>query len=91
MMANRYEGAIVTPNYTFEREQAQFPQYRYPTMGKLLTVLKAVRDDYNNILLWFSDFQISIPLAAVCFNVLQYEEEGDEILNEAYKIVNQLP
>jgi hypothetical protein len=91
MMGNRYEGAIVTPNYTFEREQAQFPQYRYPNKGRLLTVLRAVWDDGNNILLWFSDFQTAIPLAAVCFDVLQSEAEGDEILNEAYKIANRLP
>lgn len=95
MMANsldrRYEGAIVVPNYTFEQEQQAYPQYRYPTMDKLLTVLRVVRDEMNNIMFWFDDFQTAIPLYAACFDVLQWEKEGDQILNEAYKIANKLP
>lgn len=84
-------GSLVTPNYTFEREQKAFPQYTYPKIGMLLTVAKTARDELNNLMLWFNDFKIPIPLAAECFNELQDEWEGDEILNEVYKIANRLP
>lgn len=90
MNTSLYINAIVTPNYSFEREQRAFPQYNYPKQGLLLTVLKAARDEFNNTMLWFSDFRIPIPLAAVCFDVLQDGDEGEEILEETFKIANKL-
>ena len=86
-----YRNCIVTPNYSFEREQKAFPQYVYPKPGLLLTVLKVVKDEVNNLLFWFSDFKSPIPFAAICFDVLQNAEEGEEILEEVYKIANKLP
>ena len=91
MNTSIYTNAIVTPNYSFEREQHVFPQYKYPKQGILMTVLKVAKDELNNTLLWFSDFKIPIPLAAVCFDVLQDGEEGEEILEQAFKIANRLP
>lgn len=85
------QGSIVTPNYKFDREQNAFPQYTYPKMGMLLTVAKTVKDELGNLMLWFNDFKIPIPLAAECFDELQDEWDGDEILSEAYKIANNLP
>jgi len=86
-----YENCLVTPNYSFEREQFAFPQYRYPKPGMLLTVLKSVKDELNNLMFWFSDFKMPIPLAGVCFDIVQSGDEGEEILDEVFKIINNLP
>jgi len=81
--------SLVTPNYDFATER-QLYRYDYPTMDRILTVNKIQFDELENQMLWFDELKIPIPLAAVCFDEVQDEEEGDAVLNEAYKLANNL-
>jgi hypothetical protein len=82
-------GSLVVPNYDFARERTLY-RYDYPTMDKILTVNKVQFDELENQMLWFDELKIPIPLAAICFDEVQDEAEGDCILNEAFKIANNL-
>jgi hypothetical protein len=82
------KGDIVKPNYDFAKERKQY-DYNYPEKDRLLTVCKVVMDSERNRMFFFEELSIPIPLYEACFDLVQDEWEGDEILNEAYRIANK--
>ncbi len=87
-MNNITAGSLVKPNYNFRQERIAFPMYNYPNIENTLTVKRIARDESNNVMLWFSDWQIPIPLAACCFDLVQDTEDGQLILDEVHDILN---
>ena len=82
-------GSLVQCNYNFDREREKF-KHAYPKINDLLTVTKREFDSDGDPVLWFDELKIPVPLYEECFDEVQDEYEGDEILNEAFKIANRL-
>jgi hypothetical protein len=83
------QGSIVKCTYNFDREREVYG-YKYPHTDDLLTVTKLQKDSEGEVVLWFDELKIPVPLYENCFVEVQDEAEGDEILNEAFKIANNL-
>jgi hypothetical protein len=82
-------GSLVQCNYNFDREREKF-KYAYPKINDLLTVIKREMDRYGNHVLWFDELKIPVPLYEESFDEIQDEYDGDAILNEAFKIANNI-
>ena len=84
-------GDIVKCNYDFIEERRRY-QLAYPKKGQYLTVSECLQamEDPNCFMLFFDDLRLSIPLSAERFELVQTELDGDTVLNEAYKIANNL-
>lgn len=82
-------GDIVKCNYNFDEERAQW-KLPYPKKGDYLIVLQCLQHDTDErtFMLYFDSPKLGIPLAAIRFDLVQDEQDGDNILNEAYKIAN---
>jgi hypothetical protein len=85
------KGDLVRCNYNFDVEREKF-KLSYPKIGDYLTVATCLQHevDYHAFLLFFEDLLFPIPLAANRFDLVQQEREGDTVLNEAWKIANNL-
>jgi hypothetical protein len=83
-------GDLVMVTYDFTPQRINFT-YNYPELGRLLIVLKDLINEEGDRCFFFEELNIPIPLNEPCFRLMQSEAEGDEILNEAYKIANRLP
>lgn len=84
-------GDIVKCNYDFMEERSIY-KLPYPKVGQYLTVSECMQsmEDPQTFMLFFEDLRMSIPLAAYRFHLVQTEGDGDSILNDAYKIANNL-
>lgn len=83
-------GDIVKCNYSFleERELYKLP---YPKKGDYLTVKDCLKDpEHGYYVLFFEDLQLSIGLSSARFDLVQTEQEADSVLNNVYKIANNL-
>jgi hypothetical protein len=84
------EGDLCKCVYDFWKERQKFG-YNYPHVKDILKVNKVVMNPLHERCLYFDELNIPVPLVDECFELLQRESEGDEILNEAFKIANGMP
>jgi hypothetical protein len=83
-----HAGDIVKCNYDFIKERNQY-KLAYPRKGQYLTVSDCL-ESQGIFALFFDDLRLSIPLTSYRFDLVQTERDGDGILNDAYKIANNL-
>jgi hypothetical protein len=83
------EGSLVVCNYHFDDQRKRYG-YNYPRIGDILTVTKTRRNEENEIVLFFDELKLPCGLYEDCFDEIQDEADGDEILNEVYKLANKL-
>jgi hypothetical protein len=84
------EGDLCKCVYDFWQERQTFG-YNYPRVNDILKVNKIMMNPLFERCLCFDELNLPIPLVDECFELLQRESEGDEILNEAFKIANGMP
>jgi len=84
-------GDIVRCDYDFEEERIKY-KINYPRKGSICVVAQVLYQTATNSrgLIFEPPYRLSIPLDDSRFEVVQDEWEGDQILNEAYKIANGL-
>lgn len=84
-------GDIVKCNYDFIEERKLYA-LPYPKRGDYLKVVQCFQheEEEDVFMIYFEHPRLSIPLSSERFDIVQTEIEGDGILNEAYKIANNL-
>jgi hypothetical protein len=91
-MQNRVpeKGDMVKCNYNFDEERQRYG-LKYPKKGDYLTVREALRVvETGEWVLFFEELILSIPLSVARFDLVQTEMDGDAILNDTFKIANNL-
>lgn len=85
-------GDIVRCNYNFDQEREIY-KLKYPHKGDYLTVKEALIDRLSqdhHLCYFFEEIRLPIPLVAGRFDLVQIMSDGDLVLNEAYKLANNI-